>query len=202
MASNWKNYKKKLSDEKKAALKETAAKRKKIVTCVAWTAAIVLVVALITVAIIIGSKGDNKKDPAATTAPATTEHSHVHGTPNTNVTLPKVSKLISVSNDDMEPLFKSGDVVEVESVKEKSELEIGDVIAYVDNVYNGKKLYKVLRISDILENEGSVFYEVKADKKTEPENEVIAFESVVGKFKEVKDLSQEELKDLLNGSAE
>lgn len=202
MASNWKNYKKKLSDEKKAALKETATKRKKIVTCVAWTAAIVLVVALITVAIIIGSKGDNKKDPAATTAPATTEHSHVHGTPNTNVTLPKVSKLISVSNDDMEPLFKSGDVVEVESVKEKSELEIGDVIAYVDDVYNGKKLYKVLRISDILENEGSVFYEVKADKKTEPENEVIAFEAVVGKFKEVKDISYEDLQDLLNGSAE
>ncbi len=202
MSNNWKNYKKKLNDIKKAAIKESAVKKKRIITYTAWTIVIVLIVAAITIAIILGGGKDNKAENPADTTASTTTHSHVHDTPNTSVTPPTVSKLIPITDNDMEPLFKSGDVVEVVPVKEKSELEIGDVIAYVDDVYNGKKLYKVLRISDIVENEGSVFYEVKADKKAEPESEMIIFEAITGKFKEVKGLTNQELNDLLKGSAE
>ncbi|MBR6807193.1 MAG: S26 family signal peptidase [Clostridia bacterium] len=204
MANNWKNYKKKISDEKKAAVKETKAKKKKILTYAAWIGVSVLAVAAIVVAIILGSgNGDTDKNSTETTTAATT-HSHVHENTGTgsNVTTPVVSSLIPITDNDMAPLINSGDTAEVVPVKDESELKVGDIIAYVDTVVSGKSIYKVLRINDILENEGIKFYEVKGDAKDEAEYGLIPFDEVVGKFKEVKNITNEELWELLNGSAE
>ena len=201
MGNNWNNYQKRLKNEKKAAVKEKSSKKKKIVTYTAWAVGIVLAVAAITVAVILGIKSNKDEKPAETTAPTTT-HSHVHNGSNPNITLPEVTSLIPIKDDDMEPLFKSGDVIETVKVKDESELKVGDIIAYVDMVTNGVKMYKVLRINDIIENEGVKFYEVKGDKKEEPENSVVPFSNIVGKFKEVKDISNKELNEILKGSAE
>lgn len=174
MKSSYNNYKKKKLKEEKALKAELAAKKKKTVTIIISVVALIIVVAAVVIAVVFSEKnsiGNNEKETNSVTTKEKTDH-----------TLPEVYDVVKVNNDDMKPVFSNGDNIAVLSVESESELKVGDIIYYLDYVKNGKKVCNALRINEIIEENGSYFYEVKADTKEEPEAELVGFNKVIGKY--------------------
>ena len=196
MGNNYLNYKKKKLAEEKAAAAERAAKKKNAVTLTVWIVLAVLVVAAIVLAIVFA--GGNDKEESKTTETTSIHSGLVPNAEKPDIKLPDVYSVITVRDEDMEPTIPFGHNIAVSTVKNASDLKVGDIISYCDEILNGNKLYKTLRIVDIIESDGAYFFEVKGDAKEEPESNVVGFDQVVGKFD--RDLGKANLSDLLNNN--
>lgn len=85
--------------------------------------------------------------------------------------------MASISSDSMWPALKQGDLVFIKGIKDKEEIEMGDIVVYKNE--RGFTIHRVIRL-----NENSLITKGDANNK---EDSPVKYEDVVGKAVTLKE---------------
>lgn len=95
---------------------------------------------------------------------------------------------LTVKSDSMEPEFKHGDVIAIDTKVDVSALKEGDIIAYYYHIDDVGDELIAHRITDIIEKDGKRYFQTKADNNDIPdamtEAEYLPEDKVFGKYVE------------------
>lgn len=96
-------------------------------------------------------------------------------------------KTVTITTDSMEPEFKHGDKVVIDTEFNVSDLNADDIVAYYWKSDNSSEDNIVVhRISGVLVKEGKYSFQFKADQNDEVFPDIISEDYLIGKFDHVE----------------